>query len=78
MRATDWFVSQSPMIEVEEVAALGQCEKRMVITFAKDFGELVFKRRRRLGVWGLSLRTAPRPPRGGRASSGSHFGGAGA
>lgn len=38
-----WIRTESPGITDREVLAIAQTEKRLLITFDKDFGELAFK-----------------------------------
>lgn len=56
------IAEQSPGISDEEVLRLSRTEGRVIVTFDRDFGKLVFGRRLPAPVGILYLRFVPRSP----------------
>jgi predicted nuclease of predicted toxin-antitoxin system len=57
-----WVLELSAGISDEEVLALAQREKRMLVTFDKDFGELAFRKRLPASSGIILFRVTPRNP----------------
>jgi predicted nuclease of predicted toxin-antitoxin system len=66
LRTAGWDVfsirEESPGISDEEVAALCSAEDRILVTFDKDFGELIFRRRLAVGAGVILFRLSPESP----------------
>jgi predicted nuclease of predicted toxin-antitoxin system len=66
LRRSDWDVfsiaEQCPGRSDEEVAALCADQQRILLTFDKDFGELVFRRRVSAGSGVVLFRITPESP----------------
>ena len=59
-----WVCTDAPGSTDDQVLAWARAESRLLLTFDRDFGELVFRRGRPGSVGVILFRLAPLPPEG--------------